>query len=604
MKKIIILIVIAFLSIPSIAQIQVMVWNDEFNYSGLPNSQKWSYDVGGSGWGNNELQYYTENRTENARVESGKLVIEARKESYNGKEYTSARLVSRQKGDWLYGRIEAYAKLPSGRGTWPAFWMLPTGWEYGNWPKSGEIDIMEYVGYDPGVVHGSVHTEAYNHSIGTQKTANTGVADAETTYHLYAVEWSAEKIEVYVDNTKYFTFTNENTGYTTWPFDKAFHILLNLAVGGNWGGAQGVDPNIWPQKFYIDYVRVYQNITLDQIKIQGPNYASANQNNLTFSIQNITNATFNWSVPEGATIVSGQGTHQITVNWGSTQGNVSVQINHPEAAGTYNHSVVMSVNPSGQKYSLVNFKENGTTGWTNFSNTSNSISLAKQDSLLCVKYNITKPGDYPYVSYEFPSPVNMTNHTFLNIWMKTFNYSNSVAVRADLFDTENRLTDVTPVFRFTPFTPNGEFHVYSFNFDGNWGSNTPLYGQTTDKSMIKGIRFYINYGLYGKSAADSLWFQDIVVSSESLVESNIVEQDNQNLKLYPNPCSDFITVDANNVKKSPKVISIFDISGRLVLNSSIYELPASIPFSNFQKGIYCIKVQFDNQVYSRLFVKQ
>lgn len=132
MKKIIILIVIAFLSIPSIAQIQVMVWNDEFNYSGLPNSQKWSYDVGGSGWGNNELQYYTENRTENARVESGKLVIEARKESYNGKEYTSARLVSRQKGDWLYGRIEAYAKLPSGRGTWPAFWMLPTGWEYGN----------------------------------------------------------------------------------------------------------------------------------------------------------------------------------------------------------------------------------------------------------------------------------------------------------------------------------------------------------------------------------------------------------------------------------------------------------------------------------------
>ena len=188
--------------------------------------------------------------------------------------------------------------------------------------------------------------------------------------------------------------------------------------------------------------------------------------------------------------------------------------------------------------------------------------------------------------------------------MKTFNYSNSVAVRADLFDTENRLTDVTPVFRFTPVTPNGEFHVYSFNFDGNWGSNTPLYGQTTDKSMIKGIRFYINYGLYGKSAADSLWFQDIVVSNESLVESNIVEQDNQNLKLYPNPCSDFITVDAYNVKKSPKVISIFDISGRLVLNSSINELPASIHCADFQKGIYCIKVQLDNQVYSRFLVKQ
>ena len=149
----------------SFAQEYELVWSDEFDYTGLPNSEKWSYDVGGSGWGNNELQYYTENRTENARVENGNLIIEARKESYGGNNYTSARLITKSQGDWLYGKIEVRAKLPGGRGAWPAIWMLPTDWAYGGWPSSGEIDIMEYVGYDPGVVHGTVHTESYNHTL-------------------------------------------------------------------------------------------------------------------------------------------------------------------------------------------------------------------------------------------------------------------------------------------------------------------------------------------------------------------------------------------------------------------------------------------------------
>jgi beta-glucanase (GH16 family) len=127
-----------------------LVWSDEFDYTGLPDTTKWSYDVGGSGWGNQELQYYTYRRTDNARVEEGKLIIEAIKESYSGMNYTSARLVTKNQGDWLYGKIEVSAMLPKGRGTWPAIWMLPTDWEYGGWPSSGEIDIMEHVGYDEG----------------------------------------------------------------------------------------------------------------------------------------------------------------------------------------------------------------------------------------------------------------------------------------------------------------------------------------------------------------------------------------------------------------------------------------------------------------------
>ena len=235
------------------------VWQDEFDYTGLPATAKWGYDVGGHGWGNNELQFYTE-RLENAKVENGNLVITAIKENYQGKNYTSARLISKNKGDWLYGRIEVRAKLPTGRGTWPAIWMLPTDWAYGGWPNSGEIDIMEHVGYDVNNVLFSIHTKNYNHSIGTQRSGSLHIPTATTEFHLYRVDWTPYAVRGYFDNQLVFTFVNDGKGYATWPFDKKFHILLNLAVGGNWGGAQGVDETIWPKSLEIDYVRVYKMI--------------------------------------------------------------------------------------------------------------------------------------------------------------------------------------------------------------------------------------------------------------------------------------------------------------------------------------------------------
>ena len=240
-----------------------LVWADEFNNTGLPDPAKWSYDVGGHGWGNKELQYYTEKRKENARVENGSLVIEARREDWQNREYTSARLVSKAKGDWTYGRFEVRAKLPTGKGAWPAIWMLPTAKTYGGWPSSGEIDIMEQVGFEPQVVHASVHTKSYHHSIGTQKTAKIVVPTATTEFNVYAVEWTPEEIRGYANDQHYFTFknerlTNSSADYKQWPFDQPFHMLLNIAVGGTWGGAQGVDQTIWPQRLEIDYVRVYQ----------------------------------------------------------------------------------------------------------------------------------------------------------------------------------------------------------------------------------------------------------------------------------------------------------------------------------------------------------
>ena len=160
---------------------KTLVWKDEFNKSGLPDSTKWSYDKGRGcpdicGWGNNELQFYTHNRKENARIVKGKLIIEVHKENFADANYTSARLVSKLKGDWKYGRFEIKAKIPKGRGTWPAIWMLSSDNAYGNWPSSGEIDIMEHVGYDANKIHCSIHTSAYNHTRGTQKTSTKIIA--------------------------------------------------------------------------------------------------------------------------------------------------------------------------------------------------------------------------------------------------------------------------------------------------------------------------------------------------------------------------------------------------------------------------------------------
>ena len=234
-----------------------LIWSDEFNYSGLPDSTKWNYDTGGDGWGNNELEYYTAKRTENARVENGNLVIESRKEKWGKLNYTSARLITKGKGDWKYGRIEVRAKLPKGLGTWPAIWMLGSTTPL-TWPDDGEIDIMEHVGFDPGVIHGSIHCKKYNHVIHTQKTAVTTVSDCMDAFHVYALEWNQDMISIFVDDKKYFTFTNEHSGYDAWPFSQPMHLLLNIAVGGNWGGQKGVDDSIFPQKMLIDYVRVYQ----------------------------------------------------------------------------------------------------------------------------------------------------------------------------------------------------------------------------------------------------------------------------------------------------------------------------------------------------------
>lgn len=243
-----------------------LVWSDEFDYSGLPDSTLWKYDTDGNaaGWGNNEAQYYTIGKKENAWVENGNLAITAIREDIEGKKYSSARLVS--KAEWKFGRVEVRAKLPAATGTWSAIWMMPGGWTFkdGNWPDIGEIDIMEHVGHDLNVVHASAHSSDYQWQAETQKTAIMTVPESIEKFHSYILEWTPEIMKAYVDDSCYFTYKNEGLGESKWPYNKPFYLILNVAVGGAWGSAKGIDEAAFPQTMEIDYVRIYQKKNPDQ----------------------------------------------------------------------------------------------------------------------------------------------------------------------------------------------------------------------------------------------------------------------------------------------------------------------------------------------------
>ncbi|AQR63564.1 glycoside hydrolase [Brevundimonas sp. LM2] len=228
-----------------------LAWADEFEYAGLPDPARWTYDThaNATGWYNNEAQYYAADRLRNARVEDGHLIIEARHEQPDaadsgGQAYTSARLVSRQ--HWTYGLYEVRARVPCGRGTWPAIWMLRENMTA--WPQDGEIDIMEHVGHRPGIVHGTVHTGAYNHVAQTQRGAEVAVPDACEAFHRYQVRWTPDAVVFAIDDVDYHRFDNDKAGdRATWPFDRPFGLILNIAVGGDWGGAEGIDDAAFPQ---------------------------------------------------------------------------------------------------------------------------------------------------------------------------------------------------------------------------------------------------------------------------------------------------------------------------------------------------------------------
>jgi len=233
-----------------------MLWQDEFADGSAPSPAKWSYEEGLVR--NRELQFYTVDRRDNARMEGGELVITARREDWKGARYTSASLSTRGRFSFTYGKVEIRARIPTGRGTWPALWFLGDNIDRVGWPKCGEIDLMENVGFDPERIHCTIHTGAFNHRLHTQRGHAISVDHPWADFHRYGLLWSHERIEFFFDGEKVSEFANDGQGPEHWPFDSPQYLIINLALGGAWGGEKGVDDGIFPVEYRVDYVRVWQ----------------------------------------------------------------------------------------------------------------------------------------------------------------------------------------------------------------------------------------------------------------------------------------------------------------------------------------------------------
>ncbi len=252
-----------------------LVWYDEFDYEGALDTTKWNYNIWPARKVNDEDQAYTD-RERNVRVEGGNLILEAHKEAYDNAEYTSGRVHSDGKGDLLYGRVEVRARIPAGQGTWSAIWMLPSDpYKYATtcsapedwqgsatcdaWPNSGEIDIMEHVGYDMHTIWGTVHNKAYYWINWEQRKGGVQAKAVDEMFHVYSLEWTPERIDIFYNGSRYFTYFNEGTGWRAWPYDHPYHVILNLAIGGAWGRSGGpIDDSIFPVRMEVDYVRVFK----------------------------------------------------------------------------------------------------------------------------------------------------------------------------------------------------------------------------------------------------------------------------------------------------------------------------------------------------------
>lgn len=306
-----------------------LVWSDEFNYSGKPDPDKWTHEVNGDGGGNDELQYYT-NRLENSRVEDSVLVIEAHKKAYEGKQYTSARLITYHNNlSWKYGKIEARIKLPKGQGLWPAFWMLGDQFFEGtSWPGCGEIDIMEMIGGGEGrddTAHGTIHYKNNNgdHAQNGQSTQlETGIFNDD--FHVFSMEWNDRLIRWFLDGKPYYgvNITSDELS----EFHENFFLILNVAIGGDWPGSPNASTQ-FPQQMLVDYVRVYQKGTLPEIN--GKKSVIKSENNIEYSVYGADESTYNWIVPEGASIVNGQGTQKVSINWGCKADTLKCELTTP-----------------------------------------------------------------------------------------------------------------------------------------------------------------------------------------------------------------------------------------------------------------------------------
>lgn len=570
------LLVISYL--PALAQSTDcfnLVWADEFEVSGNPDPLQWNFETGGGGWGNNELQTYTSN-SENSYVTNGTLKIVARK-SESG-QWTSARMVTSGKASWKYGKMEIRAKLPLGRGTWPALWMMPQYSGYGTWPKSGEIDIMEHVGYDPGKVYGTVHTEAYNHKLGTQKGGNTAVSNVHSEFHTYAIEWADDFIKWFVDGNHYFTFINENKSYREWPFDQPFFMILNVAIGGDWGGAQGIDPALTEATMEIDYVRIYSK-SLEKPVISGPSAVSSGEQ-VTFTTKAYQNIVYQWNWPEGVTMLSGEGTNSLNVAWNNLPGNLKVKIISPcDTVESDPLNISVLSNPGGEYLDIPLVDSSEKILWSVWPGTGNTINLRHENGELVVSFNIIDPLQNPYIFIDLSYIYNLTRHKEMLVDLLATSGSGPSNLRFDLLDNKLQ-NDLNDLFKIASVTADGQYHSYNNLFSMNTGT-----GYNPDK--IKQIRLYLNYGLLGKKGSGEFRLKNLKMRNPNYTFIRLTEK-KSDLNIFPNPSDNFINIRSD---KPFSEIRITELNGKILkLISGNPENSVQVYVSFLPSGNYLVTV--------------
>lgn len=581
------------------AQCLELVWSDEFNINGAPDPANWSYDLGTGqgGWGNQEIQSYT-NNPQNVRVENGRLILEASKGSGGG--WTSGRIKTQGKKNFKYGKIQFRAKLPTGSGTWPALWMLGSNFTSVGWPACGEIDVMEHAGKNPGRVHGSLHSPSSFG--GTVNTATTNVNDFATEFHDYEVSWDANRITFMVDGNAFYTYNPAIKNADTWPFNNEFFIIINLAMGGIFGsddqfetgGLQnGVDPNLTSARMEVDYVRVYQQT--NAISIAGETTVQSNVQGLKYTVPNLVGGTFNWTVPAGATITSGQGANTITVNWGNSTGNVAVEV--VGQCGTYSAAIAVATvtTPQGPSYILDDFADNNFDRWTPEPGTGNSFTLMESNDELQVEYNITAPARNPRLTLMLNQPVDLSVYSKMRVRAKTNNPSKTVAMRIDLFDENGTATNASPVFRLEPLVDNGEYFVYEYDFTNDWQSSSPVAGAFTDSTKIKGLHLYINYSIFGAPGSDVVWFDFIEMVNPDATTSTIDLLPQNSVSVFPNPAQDLCTIQTAIEIGQPLQIQLFDSQGKRlqIQNWTPGSTSYSLNLRGYAAGVYFIQIHTD-----------
>jgi beta-glucanase (GH16 family) len=568
-------LVLSCLWISAHAQCPTLVWYDEFTGTAL-NTSDWNYETGASTV-NNELEYYT-SRSNNLVVSNGTLKIIALQENYGGRAYTSAKINSSGHQNFKYGRMEASIKLPKTQGLWPAFWMMPQNSVNGSWPSSGEIDIMEELGSNPYKDFGTIHYgtdpgTGHKSSGGTYQGAN----DLSAGFHTYAIEWKPDTITWFLDNNNFYTITKTGIAPSYWPFnDDNFFFILNVAVGG-WFGGNPDGTTVFPQTMEVDYVRVYNNPYTLVVDGRGKVFSGSTQ---TYTLKNGSAASYNWTVPAGASITAGQGTKTVSVLWGTTSGVVSADA--VDTCGTYTFTKDVIVYKDSCQFMFDDFQTHRTVSYTGSTgtaynpassnpNTSNSVNTSP--TVGYYKRNGAVQYDTYFYEGELISDAGIYENNQREFYIDVYTSAPAgITININLED-KTKTGGSYPLGRRSIYaattTKQYQWERLKFSMvilnNGVW----PNQNSTTSASQVNQITFLFNPNSY----TSDYYYLDNFMSIDPVACPAVTGLKNsyndQSIIISPNPASDEITIRNNSADPSDIILSITDILGREVINGKI-----------------------------------